>query len=206
MTVKQIFDEIRMYFPDTPEQQMYSLINETYAMFARETRLMASEVEVALVAGTYSYEIPATVNAVKKVYLTNATYDPVTISGASYAIEDWHIKLFDEERVPLVSFDTATLLIIKCSYSPVDLAAPTDYPLFKGEFHRVLVWGAVETLSGINGKGDLMKLANMKVAQYVLGGKKYGNTAAMDIRQDYIPPLYADDIDDTEYPTLNTNG
>jgi hypothetical protein len=197
MTVHQIWEEVKMHFPDTPFNYVLMKANEVQGVFVQETECIKATLSCTassnqlIVASPYTQTLTSSdSNALTFAFPTRALFISEILfrnsdgeyidNGLTYKIDLDKLMFGDSEGEMISTFPSdITTIELVCILTPATLTASTDTPSIPSRFHQAITYGILRSMYGI-GKTALLQNAGWYRSEYErlrLEARRYANTA-----------------------------
>jgi hypothetical protein len=189
MTLQNMVELVLQVAPEMGDPIVTLQLNQAYRTFCSETRFLRGSANVNLIAGTFIYALPVTVEAMTSIDVLDS--DGVELpQDVSYTVKDRFVSLTDAsgELLSVLPLN-ASVMRVSGILIPAELAAFNTSPVTPNQFHSALVSRVIEGVAVARG--------NMPMAQYHMAVYKQSVHDAK--------ILAAHNGDDTAYqPTIAT--
>jgi hypothetical protein len=123
------------------------------------------------------YDLPDEIQSVVSLQLLDAAGDEIA-NTLTYNVDYHRITFYDWLGGTLTALPTGSDTIrVKSVYVPEALAAITDEPQIKSDYHDALLWKVLEGKLALAGDYNGVKYADKVWKENVHAAKKYANTS-----------------------------
>lgn len=145
MTLQNLIETIQQHLPTVSQVEATKAINTALTEFCARTRILTGSVNVAVVAATAQYPVPATIKVVRNVSLLAANGEELEVYSVRFSVAEGKITFFDGQGNRLLEMPTGVANIkVGGVLAPTLLAALTDEPAIGADYHDYLWMKACE--------------------------------------------------------------